>query len=211
MILNRQYDVKLHRCQATSNSAVALVDVTQHHDPMSLASRVKEARQLRGIGMNELDRLVGQSSGYTTRLESGSKKMPSAEVMNRLASALRVHLSWLLTGQEPRELALEQDAPSQRAVVYDDQYPARADAVAAARALKTISEEAITQVQSICYKHEGASLITAEEWLDKMRAAQRDLDRGLVAPRMAPGEVDPLDEEPPINKLLEGKKRKGKK
>lgn len=146
----------------------------------------------------------GVSQPYLYEFLETENRGAGMKLLRGVAAYLHVGIDDVVAGRE------KPVAPEPRAVVYDDQYPARADAVVAARALKTISEEAITQVQSICYKHEGASLITAEEWLDKMRAAQRDLDRGLVAPRMAPGEVDPLDEEPPINKLLDVKAKKGK-
>ncbi len=70
---------------------------------MKLADRVREARLEAGLGMNELDRRIGQPhGGYTTRLEAGEKKRPDPAVLNKIADALNVRLEWLLSGDLPK-------------------------------------------------------------------------------------------------------------
>lgn len=51
------------------------------------------------MGFNELDRAIGQGSGYTTRLVAGKKKRPDPTILHKMAEALGVHYEWLVTGQ----------------------------------------------------------------------------------------------------------------
>ncbi|WP_394825010.1 helix-turn-helix domain-containing protein [Pendulispora albinea] len=65
---------------------------------MSIGGRVKEALERAGIGYNQLDRAIGQSSGYTTRLVSGEKKRPDPTILARIANELGVSITWLIDG-----------------------------------------------------------------------------------------------------------------
>lgn len=57
-----------------------------------------------GIGFNELDRAIGQSSGYTTRLVAGKKKRPDPVILSKIAKELGVTSDWLSTGEgDPAE------------------------------------------------------------------------------------------------------------
>ena len=147
---------------------------------------------------------------HVQQILAGYQKKIETETAVALARAGNVKVHWLLTHEGSREPFEEQDQPD-RAVLYDDQYPLREDAARAARALKTISERAIEHVQSIRYKHEAASQITADEWLDKMRQAQKDIDRGLLSAKAPARELprdDELESEPPVNRLLDKPKPK---
>jgi transcriptional regulator with XRE-family HTH domain len=68
-----------------------------------LGQRWKEAREAAGFGMNELDRLIGQRSGYTSRVEADGKPEITMYVVDRAARVLGVRLDWLATGDGPRE------------------------------------------------------------------------------------------------------------
>lgn len=124
-----------------------------------------------------------------------------------IARAANVRLEWLLTGSGPREPF---DASDGRTLVeYDDQYPNRARAVVAARALG-YTEEAIAQVQGQHFA--GQPDMEPEEWLDEIKTADRRLRRG-VAP-MGTVVASDLDEEPPgfaAPKRGKGKPSGGKK
>jgi phage repressor protein C with HTH and peptisase S24 domain len=93
----------------------------------------------------------------------------STPTLKKIAAAARVRPEWLLTGEEPMRPDKEQQ----------DQYPNRARAVAAARALGTVSEEAIATVRSTRLKSATADL-TPNQWLDKILTAERDEQLGIV-------------------------------
>ena len=100
-------------------------------------------------------------------------------------------------------------APPSRTLEYDDQYPNRARAVVAARALG-YTEEAIAQVQGQHFA--GQPDMEPEEWLDEIKTADRRLRRG-VAP-VGTVVASDLDEEPPgfaAPKRGKGKPSGGKK
>ena len=70
------------------------------HACMSIAERIKAAMKARSIGYNELDRLMGKTSGNTSGL-IGRKSRPRADVAVAMANALGVRLEYLLSGEEP--------------------------------------------------------------------------------------------------------------
>ncbi len=77
------------------------IDATLHHRPVAtLGDRVRLLLEQRGLGFNELDRKIGQGSGYTTRLVHGKKKRPDPAILQRIATELGVSLEWLLGGSE---------------------------------------------------------------------------------------------------------------
>jgi transcriptional regulator with XRE-family HTH domain len=63
---------------------------------MSIGQRVKEAREARGLGVNELDRKLGKAQGYTSRLER-SDRAPRGDTLEILSDALGVSVAWLLS------------------------------------------------------------------------------------------------------------------
>lgn len=101
-------DVKLHSDNDATSSDVSLHRVATRKvldiDPgtSGLGARVKELREAAGLKMNELDRMIGQGSGYTTRLESGEKKNPQLHVLDAYARELKVNIRWLVTGKGSR-------------------------------------------------------------------------------------------------------------
>lgn len=52
-----------------------------------------------GVGFNELDRTIGQGSGYTTRLVAGKKKRPDPAILEKIAQALGVTIGWIVSGE----------------------------------------------------------------------------------------------------------------
>jgi len=91
-------EVKQHR-QVVS----VVTDVDSHRMATTLAERWKIARERAGLGYNELDRLIGQTSGYSSPLERGTKPTPSVKVMADAAKVLNVSLDWLATGEGPMD------------------------------------------------------------------------------------------------------------
>lgn len=90
-------EVKWHRVDVAQASASAQADAVE-----SLGSRIKIARERRGFGVNELDRLIGKSAGaYTSRVESGKRGVRvTPEVLCAYADALKVSVEWLARGTE---------------------------------------------------------------------------------------------------------------
>lgn len=80
-------------------------DVETHRMAETIRDRWKKARERAGLGFNELDRLIGQGSGYSSPLESGGKKLTTAEIMGKAAKALNVNVEWLITGEGPMDRA----------------------------------------------------------------------------------------------------------
>lgn len=114
----------------------------------------------------------------------------AAKTANGLAAAAGVSPDWILNGVgSPGE---EMVRP---VVELDEQYPNRARAVAAARALGSVPEEAIEQVLSVQWK--GADM-TPDEWLDELRSAARRLRGRALATRDADG----LDDDPPALEII---------
>lgn len=75
----------------------------------TLAERFAEARRLRGLKVNELDRLANRSSA--SRVGRGERAKLSPEVLADYARALGVRHEWLATGQEPRDPEAVSDLP----------------------------------------------------------------------------------------------------
>lgn len=65
----------------------------------SLGKRIKASREALGIDQRELAARVNVKQQTISKLETDKSK--GTYIAPRLAEALRVSLSWLLTGQEP--------------------------------------------------------------------------------------------------------------
>lgn len=68
----------------------------------TVGQRVERAMLARGLGFNELDRLLEVSDGYTSRLCS-TPRNPRASTLAKLSTTLRVRLDWLISGQGSME------------------------------------------------------------------------------------------------------------
>ena len=66
---------------------------------LELGRRVRNLREMRGLGLNELARTAKVSPGYLSQLESGQRDNPSVEVLHRLAAALNVTVQYLVEPQ----------------------------------------------------------------------------------------------------------------
>lgn len=66
--------------------------------PATLGGRVRFARELRGLGVNELDRLIGVHVGYVSKLENGGFEEVGSGKLAKIGEVLRVNLDWLVRG-----------------------------------------------------------------------------------------------------------------
>lgn len=77
-----------------------MIDVVMHRSVVTtMGERVRARMETLGIGFNELDRAIGQGSGYTTRLVAGKKKRPDPVILAKIAKELGVTTDWLSTGE----------------------------------------------------------------------------------------------------------------
>ena len=65
----------------------------------SACSRVRQAREKKGIGSRELDRLAGLKEGHVAVIEGRDGALES-ETALKIAKALGVSLEWLISGNE---------------------------------------------------------------------------------------------------------------
>jgi XRE family transcriptional regulator of biofilm formation len=61
--------------------------------------KIKDLRINRGMSLTELSKVSGVSKSYLSFIERGKQKNPSIDVIEKLASALRVDVHTLLSGQ----------------------------------------------------------------------------------------------------------------
>jgi len=69
------------------------------YDLQRMGGRLRLARETRGYGCNDLDKLARLSSGYTSKIETGRRKDVEAVYVLRLAQALKISIAWLITGE----------------------------------------------------------------------------------------------------------------
>ncbi len=101
-----------HRWQTQSVAADSLVihilldtnSVSCHHCaevtvPKGFPKRLMQAREARGLGVNELQRRADLGSGQVSRYEFGDRAKIPAHYLGQLADALGVSLDWLWFGR----------------------------------------------------------------------------------------------------------------
>jgi len=66
-----------------------------------IGKRLEAARELAGISARELDKLIGVSPGYCSRIESGDRPDPGSMVSERIARVFGLSLDWLISGVGP--------------------------------------------------------------------------------------------------------------
>lgn len=106
---------------------------------MTVGERVLEAMKARGLGFNELDRALGKSQGYTSRL-TRSDRNPRSDTVQALAEALGVAYVWLLEGRGDMVLGEPEGAADEA-----ERYPNRNVAARLARTMG-VAERAIESV-----------------------------------------------------------------
>lgn len=76
---------------------------------MTLAERLKWAREQTGMSARALDKLAHLHGGHTTLIETRRRKRPDSETVRALARALGVSLDWLIdgNGMAPSEQQLQ--------------------------------------------------------------------------------------------------------
>lgn len=153
----------------------------------TLADRWKVAREAKRLSGNELDRRIGQQSGYTSRVERGEKPQITAMVAAKAAQELGVSLDWLVSGigQTPQVVERSFRYESLREVL--ERFPLR------------WSEEAVAAVRTSMLRADSDP--GHEAWierLDRMQAAVKLADPG-ASPKIPDRGADPLadmDERP---------------
>ena len=68
---------------------------------MALGDRIRQRRDDTGLSAAELARRAGISKGYLSEIESGNTVRPSADVLDRLATALGTTIADLLDREIP--------------------------------------------------------------------------------------------------------------
>ncbi len=63
---------------------------------MDLSQKIKQLREKKGYSLNELAERAGISKAYLSQLENNRSKQPSAEILLKIASALRTTIADLL-------------------------------------------------------------------------------------------------------------------
>lgn len=126
---------KSHACQSTCD--VARFDPGSALD-VSLAERFKLARERRGLTLYEVNKRLGhRTTGYSTKIEQGRLKRPSADMIRSLAQILEVSEAWLAHGEGPM------DRPS--ATPEADPYPALTAAASFARLSDDFPDRALLE------------------------------------------------------------------
>lgn len=149
-----------------------------HRRQVSVGQRVRQAREVRRLSGNELDRRMGTSQGYTSRLES-SERQPRADTITKLAEVLEVRPQWLLTGEGPM---VDQPEPT------TDTYPNREVAIAAAGA--SWLPETVETLRTVCW---NSDVDPAPRWWRQM-GEQIDVTYRLGLREAAPEDDEPVDD-----------------
>lgn len=76
-------------------------------DLSAIATRLREAREARGMSGRALCRLCGMTVGNVSTIESGRVAGIEVATVFRLADALGVRRCWLVTGEGGRDLTAE--------------------------------------------------------------------------------------------------------
>ena len=74
--------------------------------------KIKELREIKGLGVNELSRLSGVSAGYISALERGEKQNPSPKTLEKLAIALDTTVSRLISVRSSETLSNDNELPT---------------------------------------------------------------------------------------------------
>lgn len=70
--------------------------------PSTIGARIRQVREKAGIGSKELDGLADLSPGHTAMIEGRKGKGIDATTALKIANALGIDLSWLITGKASR-------------------------------------------------------------------------------------------------------------
>lgn len=105
----------------------------------TVGDRIRTARLAANLGNNELDKAIGRSSGFTSRLETGARTAPRTEALKAIAEATKVSFEWLAFGKGEMQptmptRTIERDVPT-----YSDAEVFFARAAAAGVDEKTIA------------------------------------------------------------------------
>lgn len=112
-----------------SQHLAALLSADRSSAPVNkIGSRVKAAREARGMSQGELEKAAHLSKGYVSRLEHGTRgKRISGAIAQRLAAALHVPRGWVEDETVPDALDLDGITirPAAPRATVEDDYPSR--------------------------------------------------------------------------------------
>lgn len=100
-ILTRRKRSRQHLLRVWTTDLVSLCVIV---DAMSFASRLTEARTLRGLKQAQLARMAGLTGAWVSKAESGLTVDVQARALFSVSRALRVNPEWLAEGIGPRDL-----------------------------------------------------------------------------------------------------------
>ena len=78
-------------------------------DVKAFSQRLKDLRQKEGLTQEQLADIVSVSANYLGKLENGTRS-PSLDILIQLSSLFHVTLDFLVTGNQPNEKPLEEQA-----------------------------------------------------------------------------------------------------
>ena len=92
---------------------------------MSIAERVRSAREASGLSQRSLSTLAGLSTGAVNLIESGDRESPAAATLAGIAGVLGITLDWLVSGigDEPKAEAIR-GAAARAQSDYEAAHPA---------------------------------------------------------------------------------------
>lgn len=65
----------------------------------TIGQRVRRAREAKQLHVNDLDREIGSSPGYVSRVENDQFNSVGSDKLIRMAEVLDVSLDWLMRGE----------------------------------------------------------------------------------------------------------------
>lgn len=66
---------------------------------MTMAVRLRDARERAGLSARALDERAGITPGHTSLIETGRRESPSVDTVRKISEALGVSLDWLIAGR----------------------------------------------------------------------------------------------------------------
>lgn len=138
---------------------------------MEFKERMLQARTEAKLSQGKLAKAAGIKRATVSHWENGTRgKNPGQQVMERVASVLKVNTTWLVSGIGPKH-------PSDGTLMLGtDMYPQRALAHAAMRGI--ISDEALRVVD--CGVYPMGDRMSAEEWVELYLSAAKLLRATMV-------------------------------
>lgn len=143
--------------------------------PTGFGARVRDTRSQLGLSQRELGREAGVHYATIGKIETGTRDTsPGAELVAKLAAALRVDAAWLLTGEQSGPVGLQRDP--------------RIDAIGRRRGAGRRDIDRVQAIRAYCGAPMGDEQIAAE--LEAQHRARLYVE--MVSPTAAHVEQSPV-------------------